>query len=84
MASGTVPLDSSSWNRRLTRYVKAGQYKKTYELFQQMQQEGVGPNKFTFVPALNSCASLRALEEGRCIHEQIIQSGCESNVNVGH
>ncbi len=83
MASGTVPLDSSSWNKRLTRYVKAGQYKKTLELFQQMQQEGVGPNKFTFVPALNSCASLRALEEGRHIHEQIIQSGCESNVFVG-
>ncbi len=32
---------------------------------------------------LNACASVVALEEGRCIHQQIIQSGCESEVFVG-
>jgi pentatricopeptide repeat protein len=36
MAPGTVQLHSSSWTRRLTRYVKAGQYEKMMELFQQM------------------------------------------------
>ncbi len=32
---------------------------------------------------LNACASLRALEEGRQVHEQIIQSGCEGDAFVG-
>jgi pentatricopeptide repeat protein len=31
---------------------------------------------------LNACASVGALEEGRRVHEQITQSGCESNVFV--
>ncbi len=65
------------------RYVKAGQYEKMMELFQQMQQAGMSPNRFTFLPVLNACTSLRAIEEGRCVHEEIIQSGYESDVVVG-
>jgi pentatricopeptide repeat protein len=60
----------------------AGQHEKTMELFQQMQQEGMNPDRFTFVRVLNSCSSLRALEKGRHVHEQIIQEGCESDVFV--
>ncbi len=41
------------------------------------------PNTVTFVGVLNACASVVALEEGRSVHEQIIQSGCESDVFVG-
>jgi hypothetical protein len=48
-----------------------------------MQQEGVLPDSVTFVGMLNACASLIALEEGRCAHEQIIQSGWDSDVFVG-
>ncbi len=33
---------------------------------------------------LNSCASLAALEQGRCAHKQIIESGYESDVCVGN
>jgi pentatricopeptide repeat protein len=42
------------------------------------------PNKFTFFPVLNACASLRALEEGRCALKQIIQSGWDSDAFVGN
>ncbi len=41
------------------------------------------PNTVTFVGVLNACASVVALKEGRSVHEQIIQSGCESDVFVG-
>jgi pentatricopeptide repeat protein len=83
MTPDTVQLHSSSWTRRLTRYVKAGQYEKMMELFQQMQQAGMSPNRFTFLPVLNACASLRAIENGRRVHEEIIQTGYESDVIVG-
>ncbi|CAM6038741.1 unnamed protein product [Sphagnum compactum] len=69
---------------RLARYSKAGQHDKTIVLFQEMQNKGMTPNTFTFVPVLNACASLRALEEGRQVHEQIIQSGCEGDAFVGY
>jgi pentatricopeptide repeat protein len=82
MAPGTVDLNPFLWNRRLSKYVKAGEYEKTLGLFRQMQSKGMSPDTFTFVPVLNACASLRALKEGRYVHERIIQSGCESDVFV--
>jgi pentatricopeptide repeat protein len=55
------------------------------ELFRQMQEEkGVQLDSFTVVGALNACVSLVALEEGRSIYQQIIQSGCESVTFVGN
>jgi pentatricopeptide repeat protein len=63
--------------------VKAGHYKTAIELFQQLQQEGMIPDTFTFVQLLNACAGLQALEERRHIHVQIMERGCESNVFVG-
>jgi pentatricopeptide repeat protein len=83
MAPGTPQLDSFTWNRRLARYVAAGRPEKTLELFREMQQKGMTPDRFTFVPVLNACASLRALEEGRQVHAQLIQTGCEADVFVG-
>jgi hypothetical protein len=53
-------------------------------LFQQMQQQGMTPDKFTFVQVISQCAGLGALEAGRQVNEQIIQSGCESDVFVGN
>jgi len=32
---------------------------------------------------LNSCANLIPTEEGKCVHQKIIQMGLESNVFVG-
>jgi pentatricopeptide repeat protein len=49
-----------------------------------MQLEGMSPEKFTFVQAIKACAGLRALEDGRLVHRQLVQSGCESDVFVGN
>jgi pentatricopeptide repeat protein len=56
---------------------------KTLELFQQLQPEEMIADGFTFVQLLDACVSLRALEEGRHIHMQIIEWGCESDACVG-
>jgi pentatricopeptide repeat protein len=52
MAPGTVQMGSFSWNRRLAKFVKTGEYEKTMELFKQMQKKGMRPDRFTFVPVL--------------------------------
>ncbi len=41
-------------------------------------------NFVTFVVVLNAFASLVAIDEGRFSHEQIIQSGWDSDVFVGN
>ncbi len=48
-----------------------------------MQQERMSPNEFSFVEVIKACAGLVAPEDGRNVHEQIIQSGWESNVFAG-
>jgi pentatricopeptide repeat protein len=61
MAPGKVQLNIFGWNKKLEKYVNAGQPEKALQLFQQLQQqEGMSPDSFTFVPVLNACASLRA------------------------
>jgi len=75
MALGTVQVNKFSWNKKLTKYVKDGQPEEVMQLFQQMQQEGMNPDKFTFVQEINASAGLGALEDGRLVNEQLIQSG---------
>jgi len=48
-----------------------------------MQQEGVQSNSVPFVGVLNACASMVVVEGGRCVYQQISQSGLESAVFVG-
>ncbi len=43
----------------------------------------MSPHKFTFVEVINTCAGLGTFEDGRLVHEQLIQAGCESDVFVG-
>ncbi len=42
----------------------------------------MSPDKFTFVQVIKACAGLGTLEDGRLVHKQLIQSGCESDVFV--
>ncbi len=71
-----------SWAAMILGHMKCRQGQDALELFEQMQQEGVQPNSVTFVAVLNACARVGAVEVGRHVHEQIIQSGCESDVFV--
>jgi hypothetical protein len=40
-----------------------------------MQQGGVWLDSITFVGVLNARANMVALEEGKCVHKQIIECG---------
>ncbi len=82
MAPGTVQLNSFAWNEKLTKDVKDGQLEKAMQLFQQMQQEGMSPDKFTFVQVIKARAGLGRLGDGRLVHKQLIQSRYKSDVFV--
>jgi pentatricopeptide repeat protein len=64
-------------------HVKSRQGQNVLELFQQMQQESVQPDPVAFLGVLNACARIGALEEGRCVHWQIVEHGWDSDVFVG-
>ncbi|KAJ7545569.1 hypothetical protein O6H91_08G002000 [Diphasiastrum complanatum] len=84
MKPGTIQRSVFSWTVNIRRYVKNGQPLKALELYQEMQNEAINPDKFTFICVLNACASLLALEKGRDVHAQIVQSGCKLDVYLGN
>jgi pentatricopeptide repeat protein len=72
-----------SWNAINLGYLKCGQGHKALDLFWQMQHEGIQPVPRTFLAVLSACVSVVAIEEGRRVHEQIVQNGYELDVFVG-
>lgn len=61
-----------SWNAMIAAHSQNGSSKDALQLFEQMQQEGIMPNKVTFVSTLELCASGTALAEGKQIHARVV------------
>eukprot|EP01018_Ginkgo_biloba_P034076 Gb_04449 [translate_table: standard] len=70
------------WTAMIAGYVQNGHGNEALTLFYQMQWADVKPNKVTIVSVLSACADLAALQEGRDIHNYIIQNGLESDMYV--
>ncbi|KAJ7517631.1 hypothetical protein O6H91_21G032400 [Diphasiastrum complanatum] len=73
-----------SWTAVISAYADHGQGEEAINLFQQMQQTGVTPDKVAFLVVLKACARIAALEQGKQLHSDIVRSGFESNVTVGN
>ena len=72
-----------SWNFALRTYARKGQGQQVLHLFNQMQQQGVMPNRVTFVCIFSSYASRASLPEGKQMHARIQGSKFEVDVVVG-
>eukprot|EP01018_Ginkgo_biloba_P014275 Gb_03221 [translate_table: standard] len=71
-----------SWTALITAYARHGHADKALKAFYQMQRAGIQPDRFAFATVLPACANLAALRQGKEIHEEIIRSGFEPDVNV--
>ncbi|KAH7296611.1 hypothetical protein KP509_26G030400 [Ceratopteris richardii] len=47
----------ASWNAMIAVYVDQGHERKALQLFRQMWEDGIGPNKYTFASVLLACGS---------------------------
>lgn len=74
--------DVVSWSSMILGCSEHGLETDALTLFEQMQQQGLDPNKYTFVSILKACASLKALEQGKEIHGHTTVSGLEGDVFV--
>ena len=52
-----------TWNAMISGYGQNGDGKKSIELFEKMQQEGIQPNSITFVALLNACSHSGLVDE---------------------
>eukprot|EP01018_Ginkgo_biloba_P031942 Gb_37802 [translate_table: standard] len=56
--------DVISWNSMIAGYSQHGRCKEALQLFEQMQQAGMKPDRITFVNVLSSCSHVGLVDEG--------------------
>lgn len=67
--------DVVSWSSLIDGYVKNGEYREAISVFEKMCGSGPKANEVTMVSVLCACAHLGALEQGRMMHQYIIDNG---------
>ncbi|KAJ7541471.1 hypothetical protein O6H91_10G061300 [Diphasiastrum complanatum] len=72
-----------SWTAIISAYAYHGEGEEAINLFKQMQQKGIAPDKVVFLIVLKACVRIASLEQGKQLHSHIIKSGFESDVYVG-
>lgn len=73
-----------TWGAMISGYAQQGYGFPALELFEAMQEEGIKPNKVTFLCILKACGNIGAILHGRWIHAQIINQSLEADSVVGN
>ncbi|KAF5749180.1 pentatricopeptide repeat-containing protein [Tripterygium wilfordii] len=70
------------WNVMLVAYGLLDNLSESFQIFKQMQIEGLVPNQFTYPSILRTCTSLGAIDLGEQIHCQVTKTGFQCNEYV--
>ncbi|KAF2324410.1 hypothetical protein GH714_013688 [Hevea brasiliensis] len=74
--------DVRSYTQMASNYLHCGDPGKALELITEMLKMGLRPNKFTLATALDACADLASLEDGKKVHGLRIKLGSQVDVCV--
>ncbi|GMH06856.1 hypothetical protein Nepgr_008696 [Nepenthes gracilis] len=72
-----------SWTAMIDGYVVNRRPEEVFDLFWQMQAEGLRPNEFTLVSLLRACTELGSLKLGAWVHDYAVKNGFEVGVYLG-
>ncbi|CAN6447404.1 unnamed protein product [Victoria cruziana] len=75
--------DVISWNSLIAGYVHNGDCWMSIDLFSQMRQAGIEPDRTSFAIILKACASLDEIVSGICVHCLSLKTGFCSDVFTG-
>lgn len=76
--------DVVSWSAIIASHANPLHVKNALRLLHQMQEEGLLPDKITFISILSACSSEATIAEGKQIHACIVGSGFQLDVPVGN
>ncbi|XP_057863845.1 pentatricopeptide repeat-containing protein At2g13600 isoform X2 [Cryptomeria japonica] len=68
--------DGVSWNAMIVGYAQNGYGKEALEVFEQMLQEGMTPDRITLVGVLSACSHAGLVDEGRNYFSSMSQDHC--------
>ncbi|RAL53081.1 hypothetical protein DM860_016316 [Cuscuta australis] len=66
-----------SWNALISGHARKGEGENALNLFLDMKRSGLDPTHYTFSSLFSACASIGALEQGKCVHGHMIKSGLQ-------
>lgn len=72
-----------TWNAIISAHEKLGEGKEIFKLFCKMQDDGLRPDKVTFLCILKASGSIGSLQQGRLIHNEVIEKALDADVVVG-
>lgn len=76
--------DAIAWNAMIAAFSQNGQGREALEVFHRMKQEGIRPDKFTFISTLDACGCHTALQEGEDIHAAVVHSQYKEDVSLNN
>ncbi|KAG4143925.1 hypothetical protein ERO13_D05G003100v2 [Gossypium hirsutum] len=82
--SGALQPNVVSYNAIITGFIENQQPEKGFEVFKHMRQQGLAPDRFTFIGLLRSCADSNALHSGMVLHCQTIKLALDSTACIGN
>ncbi|KAH7435633.1 hypothetical protein KP509_06G072700 [Ceratopteris richardii] len=72
-----------SWTILMAGYTENGHAEEAFQCFEQMQSDGVQPNRVTYLCILHACAHLRAVDKCQEMHFKIVQDNLENDRIIG-
>ncbi|KMT02389.1 hypothetical protein BVRB_9g205020 [Beta vulgaris subsp. vulgaris] len=71
--------DAVSWGTLIAGYAHMGECQEAIDLFNSLlrSSSGIRPDNIALVSVLSACAQLGDLEQGRAVHDYIIQNGLQ-------
>lgn len=76
--------EMGSWNSLIWSYARHGYPREALELFYKLKDDtGLRPNSIALAGALNACATLGIIGEGRAVHDYIIKNKIKVDLMVG-
>ena len=74
-----------SWSALISGYVQQGQGHAALQCLERMQNEGINPNEVSFLCTLKACGSMKTIDKGKQIHDEIVRRGLlEKHVALGN
>lgn len=73
-----------TWTTIITGYARSGRSEVSLQLFNQMRETDVVPDRYVLSSVLSACSILGFLEGGKQIHAYVLRRGTEMDVSVSN
>eukprot|EP00250_Pteridium_aquilinum_P022553 c25410_g1_i4 orf=894-3218(+) len=73
-----------AWNAMIAGHAVQKQCVAVIMLLEKMQQKNLSPDEFTLSCICKACATVKAVGEGKLLHDQTIRCGVDSDVVIGN